>query len=92
MKKYIVVAYDIADDKRRNKVASILSAYGKRANYSVFECLLDESDIAEMKAKVCKHIRKKKDTIIYYHLCRSCIEKIERIGNSFQEESVVKTV
>ncbi|OIP31774.1 MAG: CRISPR-associated endonuclease Cas2, partial [Deltaproteobacteria bacterium CG2_30_43_15] len=51
MKQYLVVAYDIADDKRRNKICDILSAYGQRVNYSVFECFLGARDILRLKNK-----------------------------------------
>ena len=34
---HYTVAYDITDDKRRNKVAKILKDFGKRVQYSVFE-------------------------------------------------------
>lgn len=37
MKQFIVVAYDISDDKRRQKIAKILLNYGVRSNYSVFD-------------------------------------------------------
>ena len=36
----VVVAYDIAYNKRRNKIAKCLEGYGIRVNYSVFECVL----------------------------------------------------
>lgn len=52
MKHYIVVAYDIADDKRRNKICDIISEYGQRVNYSVFECFLREKDIRAMKERI----------------------------------------
>jgi CRISPR-associated protein Cas2 len=35
--KYVVV-YDIADDHRREDVATLLSGYGPRVQLSVFEC------------------------------------------------------
>jgi len=38
----IVVAYDIIDDKRRNRVAKTMEDYGTRVQYSVFECVLEE--------------------------------------------------
>ncbi len=38
---FVVVAYDIPDDKRRLKVMNTLLDYGgTRVNYSVFECML----------------------------------------------------
>jgi CRISPR-associated protein Cas2 len=33
-----VIAYDIADDGRREDVATLLSGYGPRVQLSVFEC------------------------------------------------------
>jgi len=33
----ILIPYDVSDDKRRREVDKILSSFGKRINYSVFE-------------------------------------------------------
>lgn len=35
-----VITYDIADDHRREDVATLLSGYGPRVQLSVFECEL----------------------------------------------------
>lgn len=91
MKKYIVVAYDITDDDRRNKISDILSSYGERVNKSVFECFLREKDIDSLKRKIEKQIKKNEDIVLYYYLCRDCLEKIERIGGNSKEKQVVKT-
>jgi len=40
-----VVSYDIVDDKRRTKLAKKLCDFGKRVQYSVFECDLDEDSL-----------------------------------------------
>jgi CRISPR-associated protein Cas2 len=42
-----VVAYDIADDERRENVAMFLSGYGPRVQLSVFEVELAGSDAAQ---------------------------------------------
>ncbi len=34
---YLLIPYDIADDKRRRVVEKILASHGRRVNYSVFE-------------------------------------------------------
>lgn len=36
----LVVAYDIGDDGRRERVSRLLCGYGPRVQLSVFECLL----------------------------------------------------
>jgi len=33
----LLIPYDISDDKRRREVDKVLSSYGTRVNYSVFE-------------------------------------------------------
>ncbi|HED01047.1 MAG TPA: CRISPR-associated endonuclease Cas2 [Proteobacteria bacterium] len=90
MKQFIVVAYDIADDKRRNKIYDVLSSYGQRANYSVFECFLSEKDIQKLKGRIGRHLKKGEDIVLYYYLCRACLERRERAGNYSDEKSIVK--
>lgn len=41
-----LVAYDIADDERREEVAMFLSGYGPRVQLSVFEVELPDTDAA----------------------------------------------
>jgi len=92
MKKYIVVAYDITSDKRRDKICDLLSTYGKRVNYSVFECFLRERDIRALKDEMEKHLNKREDTVLFYYLCRDCVGKIERVGKFCDERRVVKVI
>ena len=49
-----VVCYDIADNRRRDRLASILLDYGPRAQESVFMANLDEELAANMEARVAK--------------------------------------
>ena len=37
---YVVVSYDITNDRRRLKVMKTLEGFGERVQYSVFECRL----------------------------------------------------
>ena len=80
-KQLIVVAYDISSNKRRKNVSDLLEQYGARVNYSVFECLMAAGPLKKLKAGIEGLINNKQDTILYYQLCASCIEKIERQGN-----------
>lgn len=41
-KNFIVVAYDVSDDRRRSHVVKLLEKVGIRVNYSVFECMLSD--------------------------------------------------
>jgi CRISPR-associated protein Cas2 len=91
-KRYIVVAYDIADDERRNRVSGILAMYGWRVNKSVFECFLKDSDIKELKKNIANQIRKNEDVVLYYYLCRNCVRKIERVGKLPPGSQTVKVI
>ena len=45
---FIIVCYDIASDKRRNKVAKKLKDFGERVQRSVFECILEDEKIKQL--------------------------------------------
>jgi len=77
---FVVVSYDIVNDKRRNKVADTLKNYGSRVQYSVFECLVDFDYLNRLTNELCKIIEKKEDTVRIYKLCRSCVKNIEAYG------------
>ncbi|MGH7598432.1 MAG: CRISPR-associated endonuclease Cas2 [bacterium] len=77
-KTFVVVAYDIADDKRRALLHRRLKRFGLGVQYSVFECLLDPDRIREMKKIIRMTIKPKHgDRVRYYSLCESCRRRIE---------------
>ena len=43
-----VISYDIAGDKLRNKIAKVLLGYGRRVQYSVFECRISQKRFEEL--------------------------------------------
>lgn len=75
----ILITYDISDDKRRNKIASILEGYGNRVNFSVFECILSQTKLNKLTKEI-QSIIDKKDNIRFYYLCQNCIKKSFFIG------------
>ncbi|MCC8198152.1 MAG: CRISPR-associated endonuclease Cas2 [Tannerellaceae bacterium] len=75
-KNFCVVAYDIQDDKKRNKIAKILEKYGVRVNYSVFECLFTDSQYIKVQSELIKKIDIRSDSIIFYPVCINCYTKI----------------
>lgn len=80
-KQMWVIAYDISDDKKRNKIARILEDHGVRCNYSVFECLLTETQKQKLQKKLQKFIDSGGDSLLFYYLCNACIQKREVIGH-----------
>ncbi|MDX9882063.1 MAG: CRISPR-associated endonuclease Cas2 [Prolixibacteraceae bacterium] len=91
MKQFVVVAYDVADDRRRQKIAKVLVGYGIRCNESVFECLLTEPKIRNMQQQLLKLADESEDIILYYFLCKPCVMKRESVGRrtGFEPEIIM---
>ncbi|HBT97186.1 MAG TPA: CRISPR-associated endonuclease Cas2 [Desulfobulbaceae bacterium] len=60
-----LVCYDIADEKRLRRVARILKEYGRRLQYSVFECLLADTALDHLKANLAKAIDADEDQVMF---------------------------
>jgi CRISPR-associated protein Cas2 len=88
---YVVVSYDIVDDKRRSKVAKLVQRYGQRVQKSVFDCLLDEQRLLELRGKVSLLIDLAEDSVRYYQICASCRRNItiDGFGTVQEKEDVI---
>ena len=75
-KNFVVIAYDIADDRRRNKVMKVLEKVGTRINLSVFECMLTNRQFEKLKKDIYDKINIKEDSVAYYPICVNCYTKI----------------
>lgn len=75
-----VVAYDIADDKRRTQVHKVLKGFGTWTKFSLFECFLTKKELLLLHAKLDTHIDAQKDRVRIYMICESCLDKIETVG------------
>lgn len=88
-----VVSYDISSTKRRNKIAKELLNYGKRVQYSVFECELSALRYKELYQKMLKLTEEMEDgNIRFYPLCKNCEGRIATIGEApvrVEDEEVV---
>lgn len=76
-----VVTYDIVSNKRRQKVAGILEAYGRRVQHSVFECILETSKFKELKKKLIKYVLVPEDSVRFYPLSAHTSSQVEIWGN-----------
>jgi CRISPR-associated protein Cas2 len=77
---FVVVSYDIPEDKRRTKIHKVLKSYGQWMQFSVFECELTEVEYAKLRSRLSKLIKPDQDSVRFYFLCRCCHGKVERIG------------
>ena len=78
--QFVLVVYDISNDRRRTKLHNLLLDFGSPVQYSVFECVLDDKRLELMRRSVKKITRPKKDNVRYYYLCAACTQKIESLS------------
>ncbi len=67
-----VICYDIADDRRRRRVAECLEGYGERVQDSVFEAMLDRRLLDKLMELVKPNLDDGEDRLVIYSLCRAC--------------------
>ena len=84
-----VVSYDIEKDKIRNKVAKKLEDFGRRVQYSVFECRINESQFNRLYEGLAELMAKEENgNIRFYNICKNCESKIITIG--IEKESMIE--
>ena len=95
MRHRILVCYDIADDKRRNRVAKACESFGTRVQFSVFECPLDETRFAQMRAAMEELIQRDEDQVLFVTLGPESGDaslRIEAVGRPYTTRSRVVVI
>lgn len=82
----VLVVYDIPDDKRRNKLAIFLEGYGRRVQYSVFECFLDLVQMRQLHQQVARRIDESEDDVRFYWITADAFSKVLTLGSEPPEE------
>ena len=93
---YILVTYDVqtetlAGQRRLHKVARLCMDYGQRVQNSVFECVLTEVQLAELKYKLESVIDAESDGIRIYFLNKNENRRVITLGknNAIDVESAL---
>ncbi|HQP25566.1 MAG TPA: CRISPR-associated endonuclease Cas2 [Smithellaceae bacterium] len=76
----MIVAYDITDEKRLNRVAKVMLDYGVRVQKSIFEVEVTPKAFRELKNRVEEIIVAEADGVKYFPLCVKCAGTVEVIG------------
>lgn len=84
---YILVTYDVQTEtpegqKRLRKVARLCLDHGQRVQNSVFECVLTEVQLAELKDKLTHTIDLQNDSVRIYFLNRSENRRVVTLGRN----------
>lgn len=81
----ILITYDVNTEtpegrKRLRKVAKECENLGQRVQNSVFECLVDPVQFANLKQRLRKIIDNDRDSLRFYHLGANWRRRIEHFG------------
>ena len=81
----VLITYDVATKtphgkRRLQRIAKICLNYGQRVQNSVFECIVDSTQLVELKSKLKNVIDPQEDTLRIYRLGNNYKNKVEHIG------------
>lgn len=81
----VLITYDVNTTTgegraRLRKVAKVCVNYGQRVQNSVFECLVDPAQFADLRHKLEKIIDEEKDSLRYYFLGSNWKRRVEHVG------------
>lgn len=79
---HFVVAYDVVQDRRREKVINTLKNFGLRVQYSVFECELTMQRAGQLLERLRPLIDTRCDRVHMYPLCDACFFRCQSLGRS----------
>ena len=88
-KLYILVIYDIVDNKRRVKFANKMSGYGFRVQKSAFEAMITENLCKKLLAEIPCLIDKNIDTVRIYKIRGSGEVKLFGVSPKIEDEEVI---
>ena len=83
-----IIAYDIANNRRRLKVAKILESWGYRIQESVFQLRLDTDSLACVRHLLSATITDAEDVIHIYPICASCADRADILGAAIALDDV----
>lgn len=83
----VVVSYDVSTknksgQKRLRKVAEVCQNYGIRAQYSVFECIVEPSQWELLKNELLSIYNPEEDNLRFYYLGSNWKNRLENFGIS----------
>ncbi|KAF1296676.1 CRISPR-associated endonuclease Cas2 [Enterococcus sp. JM4C] len=81
----VLITYDVATSsekgtRRLRKVAKKCQDYGVRVQNSVFECIVDATELVRLKKELIELIDEEKDSLRIYRLGNNYKTKVEHIG------------
>jgi CRISPR-associated protein Cas2 len=96
MRQYVLVCYDISDQKRWRQVFKLMKGYGEHVQYSVFICQLTDVQEAELKAKLHDLLHHREDQVMFVQIgpvTRNQLDKkISTLGRQYLPRDLAKMI
>ena len=77
----VIVVYDIPNHKRRKKLSDFLEGYGRRVQYSVFECFISLDEMRSLYKLVKKKVKSQEDNVRFYWISTEAVTRSLTIGS-----------
>ena len=82
---FVLISYDVSTQdkegpRRLRRIAKICQNYGQRVQYSVFECIVDPAQWANLRAKLMDEMDPAKDSLRFYYLGSNWRRRVEHVG------------
>lgn len=95
MRRRYLIAYDVADDKRRNGVFKTLMGNGDHVQFSVFLCDLNPKELAELKGRLYETVNNRQDQVLILDMGGADQETravLQCIGKSYEPKARVMVI
>jgi CRISPR-associated protein Cas2 len=76
----VVVVYDVPDDRRRLRLSKLLEGYGRRVQFSVFECFLSLEEMGKLYGRVAKRVEAE-DNVRFYWISKDAVGRVLTLGS-----------
>jgi CRISPR-associated protein Cas2 len=82
----VLITYDVntetpAGRARLRRVAKTCEDFGQRVQYSVFECVVDPAQWADLRHKLVAKIDEQSDSLRFYFLGSNWRNRVEHVGS-----------
>ncbi len=84
----VVITYDISDNKKRDKVATILESFGYRVNYSVFELDIKSYKLNKLTKELKEYLGSGDSIRVYFFSADTIAKSFElndKLSNPFEK-------
>ena len=88
-KEFVLIIYDIVDNRKRVKMAKLLSGYGKRVQKSAFEAMISESLYRKLVAEIPQLICEEEDSVRVYRIMGYGEVSLFGVNESLEDEEVI---